>query len=238
MAQGRALSTVLVTGASRGLGLELARQYAQDGWEVLACARAPQKAPDLERLARECEGRVTVHALDVTDFAAVGALALELDGRSIDVLINNAGSMGARGSGFGSSDYAAWNDIFHLNAFAPMRMAEAFAAHVARSAHKKLVSISTIMASMTKNDVGGFYPYRASKAALNAIMVSLAVDLGRRYGIVAAVLHPGWVRTDMGGPRADIDAASSVAGMRRVIGGLSREQAGRFWSYDGTELPW
>jgi len=232
------MPTVLITGASRGLGLELARQYAHDGWEVLACSRSPHTAEELRRLADESEGRLTVHALDVTDFDAVGALARKLEARPIDVLVNNAGTMGARGSGFGSSDFASWNDIFHLNAFAPMRMAEAFAAHVARSAQKKLVSISTVMASMAKNGLGGFYAYRASKAALNAITVSLAVDLGRRYGIIAAVLHPGWVRTDMGGPRADIDAATSVAGMRRIIAGLSREQTGRFWSYDGTELPW
>jgi NAD(P)-dependent dehydrogenase (short-subunit alcohol dehydrogenase family) len=230
--------TVLVTGASRGLGLELARQYVHDGWEVLACARSPHTAQALERLAGTSDGHLSVHALDVTDFGAVGALARKLDGRPIDVLINNAGTMGARGSGFGSSDYAAWDETFHLNTFAPMRVAEAFVAHVAHSGQKKLVSISTIMASMAGNSLGGFYAYRASKAALNAIMVSLAVDLGRRHGIIAAALHPGWVRTDMGGPRADIDAVTSVTGLRRVIAGLSREQAGRFLSYDGTELPW
>lgn len=232
------MPTVLVTGAGRGLGLELVRQYAADGWQVLACARVPGKAPDLQALARESGGRVKVHPLDVTDFAAVGTLARELDGKPIDVLINNAGTMGGRASGFGSTDYAAWDAIFHLNAFAPMRMAEAFAAHVASSAQKKLVSLSTIMASLARNDLGGFYAYRASKAALNAITVSLAIDLGRRHGIVAAVLHPGWVRTDMGGPRADIDAPTSVGGMRRVIAELTMERAGRFWSYDGTELPW
>ncbi|MGH8149229.1 MAG: SDR family oxidoreductase [Steroidobacteraceae bacterium] len=232
------MTTVLVTGASRGLGLELVRQYAAEGWKVLACARAPGKAADLQRLSRESGGRVAVHRLDVTDVEAIGALARELHGQPVDVLINNAGTMGGRGSGFGSSDYAAWDDIFHLNAFAPMRMAEAFAPHVAGSDQKKLVSVSTIMASIARNETGGFYAYRASKAALNALMVSLAIDLGRRHGILAAVVHPGWVRTDMGGPRADIDAPTSVAGMRRIIAGLTKERAGRFWSYDGTELPW
>ncbi len=232
------MPTVLVTGASRGLGLELVRQYAAEGWEVLACARAPQGAEELDRLSHASSGRISIHALDVTDFDAVTALARALDGRPIDVLINNAGAMDARGSGFGSSDFAAWSGIFRLNAFAPMKVAEAFAAHIALSEHKKLVSISTLMASMARNQLGGFYAYRASKAALNAIMVSLSIDLGRRHGIVAAVLHPGWVRTDMGGPRADIDVATSVAGLRRVVAGLTREKAGRFWSYDGTELPW
>jgi NAD(P)-dependent dehydrogenase (short-subunit alcohol dehydrogenase family) len=229
--------TVLVTGASRGLGLEFARQYGAEGWDVLACARAPERAERLQALAASSSGRVTVHPLDVTDFGAIDALARRLQG-PIDVLINNAGTMGSPGGAFGSSNFADWDDTFRLNAFAPMRMAEALAAHVARSAQKKIVSISTIMASMARNNLGGFYAYRASKAALNAIMVSLAIDLARRHGIVAAILHPGWVRTDMGGPRAEIDPRTSVEGMRRVIGGLARERAGRFWAHDGSELPW
>ncbi len=232
------MPTVLITGASRGLGLELVRQYGAEGWGVLACARAPQKAADLQRLAAQSDGRVAVHPLDVTDFAAIDALAGQLAGRAIDILISNAGTMGARGSAFGSIDFAEWDDIFHLNAFAPLKMAEAFAGHLARSSEKKMIAISTIMASMTKNNMGGFYAYRASKAALNAIMVSLSLDLSRRHGIIAATLHPGWVRTDMGGSRADIDPATSVAGMRRVIASLTKEGAGRFWAYDGSELPW
>jgi NAD(P)-dependent dehydrogenase (short-subunit alcohol dehydrogenase family) len=232
------MPTVLVTGASRGLGLELTRQYAADGWDVLACARALDAAPDLRRLADQSSGRVTPQPLDVTDFAAIDSLAQRLRDVSIDVLINNAGTMGGRGSSFGASDFAEWDGIFRLNAFAPLKMAEAFVGHVARSAQRKIVSISTIMASMARNNMGGFYAYRASKAALNAIMVSLAIDLQRRHRIIAAVLHPGWVRTDMGGSRAEIDPQTSVAGMRRVIGELAPAQAGRFWMYDGSELPW
>ena len=211
------MSTALITGASRGLGLELARQYAAEGWEVLACARNPASAAQLASLAAQPGGHIRVLTLDV--------------------LINCAGAMGRRGT-FGASDFAEWEQMFRINAFAPMRMAEAFVAHLARSGQKKLISISTVMASIAGNTMGGFYAYRASKAALNAITSSLAIDLGRRYGIIAAVIHPGWVRTDMGGPRAELDAATSVAGMRRVIAGLTAEQAGRFWSYDGKELPW
>ncbi len=232
------MATVLVTGASRGLGLEFVRQYGAEGWEVLACARAPERAEDLQALAASSAGKVTVHALDVTDFQAIDALAHRLQNVPIDLLINNAGTMGSRGATFGSSDFADWDDTFRLNTFAPMKMAEAFAPHVARGAHKKIVSISTIMASLARNNMGGFYAYRASKAALNAIMVSLAIDLGRRHGIAVAAIHPGWVRTDMGGPRAEIDPRRSVEGMRRVIAGLAREQGGRFWGYDGSELPW
>jgi NAD(P)-dependent dehydrogenase (short-subunit alcohol dehydrogenase family) len=235
------VATVLVTGASRGLGLELARQYAADGWEVIACARAPEAARPLAALAAAADSRISVERLDVTDFGAIDALAKALAGRAIDVLINCAGTMGqgtSGWSGFGKSDFAQWEQIFRLNAFAPIKMAEAFVAHVARSEQKKIVSVSTVMASMARNTLGGFYAYRGSKAALNAMMVSLALDLGRKHAIVAAVLHPGWVRTEMGGPRADIDAPTSVTGMRRVIAALDRERSGRFWAYDGTELPW
>jgi NAD(P)-dependent dehydrogenase (short-subunit alcohol dehydrogenase family) len=232
------MPTVLVTGAGRGLGLELVRQYGAEGWDVLACARALDQARELRRLADQLSGRVTLHPLDVTDFATIDSLAQRLRDVPIDVLINNAGTMGGRASSFGASDFAQWDGIFRLNAFAPLKMAEAFVGHVARSAHKKIVSISTIMASMARNNMGGFYAYRASKAALNAIMVSLAIDLQRRHGIIAAVLYPGWVRTDMGGPRAELDPQTSVIGMRRVIGDLAPAQAGRFWTYDGSELPW
>jgi NAD(P)-dependent dehydrogenase (short-subunit alcohol dehydrogenase family) len=232
------VATVLITGAGRGLGLEFVRQYGSNDWEVLACARDPQRAASLQNIAAESGGRVSLHALDVTDHAAIDALAKKLEGRAVDVLINCAGSMGGRGSSFGASDYAEWEYLFRLNAFAPMKMAEAFVAHVARSEQKKIVSLSTIMASMGRNTLGGFYAYRASKAALNALSVSMALDLGRRHGITASVIHPGWVRTDMGGPRAEIDAPTSVTGMRSVISGLTRDKAGRFWSYDGSELPW
>jgi NAD(P)-dependent dehydrogenase (short-subunit alcohol dehydrogenase family) len=230
--------TVLVTGASRGLGLEFARQYGADGWDVLGCTRAPDRADALQALAGDSSGRVAIHALDVTDFGAIDSLARRLQGVPIDVLINNAGTMGSRGGGLGSSDLVEWEHMFRLNAFAPLKMAEAFAGNIARSTQKRLVSLSTVMASMARNNMGGFYAYRASKAALNAIMVSLAIDLGRRHGIVAATLHPGWVRTDMGGPRAEIDPRTSVEGMRRLIAGLVPEKAGRFWAYDGSELPW
>jgi NAD(P)-dependent dehydrogenase (short-subunit alcohol dehydrogenase family) len=232
------MKNVLVTGASRGLGLELVRQYSADGWQVVACARSPKQDDELGRIAAASQGRVEIQPLDVTDFAAIDSLARELDGRAIDLLLNVAGSMGARGKAFGSSDFAEWEALFRLNTFAPMKMAEAFAPHVARSNERKIVSVSTLMASMAKNTLGGFYAYRASKAALNAVVVSMALDLGRRHGIVAAVIHPGWVRTDMGGPRADIDAATSVAGMRQVIAGLTKDRAGKFWSYDGSEIPW
>jgi NAD(P)-dependent dehydrogenase (short-subunit alcohol dehydrogenase family) len=119
-----------------------------------------------------------------------------------------------------------------------MKMAEAFVQQVARSGQKKIVSLTSIVGSIAKNNVGSLYSYRGSKAALNAVMKSLAIDLGRKHQIIAIPLHPGWARTEMGGPKADIDATTSVAGMRAVIAGLDKSKAGRFWMYNGEELPW
>jgi NAD(P)-dependent dehydrogenase (short-subunit alcohol dehydrogenase family) len=246
--KGLPMPTVLVTGANRGLGLELVRQYAADGWQVVACAREPGRAAELATLAAAAgsPARVEVRPLDVEDHAAIDALAQRLAGRAIDVLINCAGTMGkgsfaAQGltfGRFGDSDFDDWMRTLRINAIGPMKMAEAFVGHVARSEQKKLVNVTSIIGSIAKNQIGGLYAYRASKAALNAITRSLAIDLGRSHGIIATVLHPGWARTDMGGPRADIDATTSVTGMRRVIAGLDRDKAGRFWMYDGSELPW
>jgi NAD(P)-dependent dehydrogenase (short-subunit alcohol dehydrogenase family) len=226
------MPTVFVTGANRGLGLEFARQYGGEGWQVHACVRSPEKATELRQLKN-----VTVHQLDVTDFAAVDGLARELSTVAIDVLINCAGTMG-RTTAFGASNFADWETVFRVNTFAPMKVSEAFVPHVAKSDQKKIVSLTSLMASIADNELGGFYSYRSSKAALNAIMRSMAIDLGRKHGIIAGLMHPGWVRTDMGGPRATLEPAESVAGMRKVIAGLTKEKAGRFWSWDGTEAPW
>ena len=240
------MATVLITGANRGLGLEFARQYAALGWQVIACARRPDTATALLALARDSAGRVTVEQLDVTDHASVDAAAHRLEGQAIDVLLNNAGTMG-RGTTthagfpsnrFGEIDYADWEEIFRVNVEGPMKVTEAFVEHVARSAGRKVVALSSVVGSIASNTSGGLYAYRASKAALNACMKSLAIDLGRSHGLVVAMLHPGWVRTDMGGPRADIDAPESVAGLLRVVDGLDAEKSGRFWRYDGSELPW
>lgn len=245
------MPTVLVTGAGRGLGLEFARQYAADGWQVIGTVRDPARAAALDGIARAHPGRVRIETLDVTDFASIDALAARLRGDAggplpIDVLINSAGTMGGGSFAqagmnmgkFGSSDFDDWQYVFRVNVAAPMKMAEAFIQHVAASGERKLVALSSIIGSIAKNQIGGMYAYRATKAGLNAVLRSLAIDLGRKHQVCVASLHPGWVRTDMGGPRADIDAATSVAGMRQVIAGLNPERAGRFWMYDGSELPW
>jgi len=240
------MPTILITGTSRGLGLECVRQYAAADWQVLACARRPADSVDLVALAADYPQRIRLLTLDVTDHAAVDRLAVALEATPIDVLLNSAGTMGsgsfardglAFGS-FGNSDFEDWAQVFRLNVLGSMKMAEAFVMHVARSEQKKIVTLTSMLGSVANNRIGGLYAYRASKAAVNAIMKSMSIDLAKSHGIAATALHPGWVRTELGGPNADIDAATSVAGMRRVIDALTLANAGRFWVYDGSELPW
>lgn len=231
------MSAILVTGANRGLGLEFVRQYASDGWGVLACCRHPDQARELKQLAGR-HANVSVHALDVADHKQIDALAHSLHEVALDVLLNNAGMYGgAEEESFGTLKYPVWEHELRVNTLAPAKMAEAFASHVARSDKRLIASISSLMGSMADNGSGGSYLYRSSKAALNAVMVSLAHDLApRKIGVL--VLHPGWVKTDMGGPNAEITPETSVRGMREVIEGFKLKSSGQFIAYDGAQLPW
>lgn len=226
------MPTVLITGAARGLGLEFTRLYAARGWRVLACARDPGA---LKGVA----GDIHPHRLEVTDYAAVKALAGTLSGEAIDVLICNAGVGGSRGStaqDLGHFEPAEWHRIFEINALAPLMMAEAFVEHVARSQQKKLVAITSILGSLASNN-GGRYFYRASKTALNMEWNCLARDLEPR-GIICVALHPGWVQTDMGGATAPLTIDQSVPAMVKTIDGFRPSDNGRYIQYDGKELPW
>lgn len=227
------MPTVLITGTSRGLGLEFTRQYAADGWKVIATCRDPAGAGDLGAV----QGDVAIEPLDVRDPGAIGALAEKLSGEAIDVLINNAGIYGPRPVTMDSVDFEAWDGVFRTNAMAPLAVTAAFAPQVARSADKVVATVTSRMGSIADNEAGGDYTYRSSKAAVNAVMKSLAVDLGN-VGIKVVLLHPGWVRTDMGGAGAAIDPPESIAGMRAVIAGLDASDSGGFFNYDGRPLPW
>ena len=227
------MPTVLITGASRGLGLEFARQYAGDGWPVIATCRDPDTAAELKSL----DGQVDIHALDVTDRVAIGDLARTLESQPVDLLLNNAGVYGPRDLDFGEIDFDGWAHVLRVNTLAPLAVSECFVDHVAASGLKLIVAITSRMGSVALNETGGSYLYRSSKAALNAAMKSLSLDLKPR-GITVAVLHPGWVRTDMGGPGASIDAPVSISGLRRVIAGLGPRDSGKFFNHDGEEIPW
>ena len=226
------MPTVLITGANRGIGLEFARSFAAEGWSVHACCRQPDKASRLKAVA----GEVALHRLDVTNGLQVAGLARELADQPLDLLLNNAGIYGPR-TGFAQTDYDEWAPVFQVNTMAPLRMAERFVAQVARSERKLIANISSKMGSIGDNARGGSYIYRSSKAALNMIVKSLSVDLAGR-GIAVVAFHPGWVQTDMGGPEAALTAADSVAGMHAVIDRLGPPDNGKFFNYDGSEIPW
>jgi NAD(P)-dependent dehydrogenase (short-subunit alcohol dehydrogenase family) len=231
------MQTVLITGANRGIGLEFTRQYLDDGWQVLACCRDPKKADALNGLAADHEALEMV-PLDVSDMASVSKAANALEGRAIDLLINNAGIFGPRDrAALGDVDYDGWAEVMDVNVMGPMRVAGAFAANLALSTHPVLATISSKMGSMGANVSGGNYIYRSSKAAVNAVVKCLSLDLGPK-GVIVAAFHPGWVQTDMGGGAADITVEESVTGMRRVIAGLKAQDNGGFFNYDGAPLPW
>ena len=223
------MNTALITGAARGLGLEFVKQYAAKGWTVHACAREPAA---LKRV----KGDIHTHPLEVTDHEAVKALSKKLAGEAIDVLICNAGVAGREAADLGSIDPVVWRQTFEVNTLAPLMMAEAFVDHVGRSTDRKLVAISSALGSIARND-GARYAYRASKAALNMEWKSLARDTSGN-GLICVVLHPGWVQTDMGGSGATLTISQSVPAMVNVIDALKSSDSGRFFNYDGSEIPW
>lgn len=233
VAAGEPVPTLLVTGANRGLGLALARQYAGAGWTVHATARDPDRAQALRGLA----GAVTVHRLDIADPDQVAALAAALDGVAIDLLINNAGINVTEHTELDDLDYDGWADDFRVNTIAPLRLSAALADNVARSARRTIAFMSSRAGSITANIAGGRYRYRSTKAALNAAVRSLALDLLPR-GVICVAVHPGWARTDMGGPRAPISPEASAIALEALFDRLEPHHAGHFLNYDGTELPW
>ncbi len=206
------MSSLLVTGANRGIGLEFCRQYAVDGWNVIACARGLDQAADLLGLARQ-HASISLHPLDVTDYAQLAELSAELEDRAIDILINNAALFGPRSVFPTVAELAGWRQTLEVNTIAPMMVASAFIPHLARSELKLIANLSSRVGSVADNSSGSNTPYRSSKAALNQVNKNLAINLAAK-GITAIVLHPGWVQTTMGGPNALISTAQSVDGMR------------------------
>jgi len=225
------LPTVLVTGANRGIGLEFVKSFAADGWRVHACARNMEKAKEVRAL----EGDVVCHKQDVTNGLKVASLARSIAEEPIDVLINNAGQRGPK-TGFGATDYDAWASVLQVNTLAPLRLVERFIGHVEKSERKLVLNISSRLGSIAECS-GDDYIYRSSKAALNMVTRTLSRDLQDR-GVTVVSIHPGWVRTDMGGSAAAISPGESVAGIRKLIDGLTTKDSGGFFNFDGTPLEW
>lgn len=223
-------ATALVTGANRGLGLEFARQLKAGGFQVIGTARKPGEATELRALG------VRVEQLDVSDAASVNALAARLDGLPIDLLINNAGMMGHNAPSFAATDFDKILATFDVNSMGPMRVTQALLDNLLAGEGKTVIQISSGLGSIGNNQ-GGYYGYRSSKAALNMLNKSLALELAEQ-GLVCVVLHPGWVQTRMGGAEAPLVAVDSVSGMLSVIDKLQPQDNGRFLDYQGNELPW
>jgi len=228
---------ILVTGANRGIGLEMVKMAVSRQWQVRACCRNPHVAEKLNEVARMSAGLVSVHTLDISDKAQIQALAYELRGDVIDMLINNAGVYGAMAHEFGNVDEQNWLETFKVNTIGPLNMAEAFVEHIARSKKKTIATLSSKMASMDDNASGGSYIYRSSKAALNAVVKSMSIDLAPK-GICCVLLHPGWVKTDMGGPYAEITTRESVKHMFTILDKTTLDDTGSFYEIDGSIIKW
>jgi NAD(P)-dependent dehydrogenase (short-subunit alcohol dehydrogenase family) len=227
------MPSVLITGANRGIGLALTRQYAAEGWRVMATCRDPGSATELQ----EIDGDVDIYALDVTSDESVAQLATSLRGQTIDVLFNNAGINLQKGEPVSAVDFGSWAKTFETNVYAPTRVANAFHDHVAGSERKVMAFTSSRMGSIELGSGPGSMTYRSSKTALNMAVKCMSMELADE-GVICVLFHPGHVRTDMGGKAAPVGPDESAAGMRAVIQTLTPEDNGTFRNYDGETLPW
>ncbi len=240
------MPSLLVTGASRGLGLEICRQYAAADWRVHACCRSLGSTDQLKRLADATNQRVSLHKMDVNDAGEVQAVAKALAGHPIDILVNNAGVADSYGIGvvegkddpdLKNYDMEGWLALLNTNVIGQGRVTGAFADHVARSERKLIVMMASGLSSIANTWQGGRYAYRTSKAALNMLMRGVGAWLQPR-GITVVSIAPGWTRTELGGPNAYNSVEDAVAGMRGVIDRLTLDDTGTYWNYDGKRLPW
>ncbi|WP_270373783.1 SDR family oxidoreductase [Marinicauda sp. Alg238-R41] len=231
------MPTALITGANRGIGLGHTRSLLERGWSVHAAVRDPKGAKDLLALGKAgYDGELVVHSYDAREADAAKKLARDVTG-PLDILFANAGVMGPKAQGFGDLDFDAYLDAQRVNVMAPLALAEAFADQVAASALKVMALQSSRMGSIADNDSGGRYAYRASKAALNAVGKSLSVDL-KDKGVIVLILHPGWVRTDMGGDQGLLTVEECVEGQLDLIARANPAMSGRFYHVNGQDLPW
>lgn len=221
------MGTVLITGANRGIGLEMAKQYADNGWNVIGTARDTEKATDLNAISN-----VKTMQLDAADDSSVDSFTRALGDQPIDIYINNAGIYGPQ-----EFDRDGWLELMNVNVVAPVKLANALKDNVAKSSDKKMVVISSQVGSIAENESGDMMYYRSSKAAVNQAWKSLA-NQWKDDGLTLTMLHPGWVQTDMGGPHADLTPQESVSGMRQVIDNLGPDKTGTFHDYSGREIPW
>jgi len=230
------MPTVLITGANRGIGLELTRCYAARGDTVIACCRSPEQADDLRQLKDQTNDCVIIHQLDVTDDNSIAALKASLGSMAIDILVNNAGIIGPEKQSTREMDFDGFLHTLNVNTVSPLRMLQAFLGPLTASDAPKAITISSYMGSFTSLATDRI-AYRTSKAAVNRVMCAAAQDL-KSDNIIIALIHPGWVKTDMGGSNADITSPQSAAGIVEVIDSLNIDKTGGFFAWDGSEIQW
>ena len=230
------MTTVLITGANRGIGLELTRRYQEDGAQVLAVCRDLGNAGALQDLVESATGTLTILECDVTSETDVAALAEKVGTRTIDLLINNAGIMGPERQNRDDMDYEGWAETFAVNSMAPLRISQKLLDNVAASEHPRIVTVTSQMGQLSRQSTGA-YAYRTSKTAANMVMHLLHLELNPK-GIICIPCHPGWVQTDMGGAAADITVEESASGLKTLFDNLTQEQSGRFWAWNGSEMEW
>ncbi|VAW50272.1 Short-chain dehydrogenase [hydrothermal vent metagenome] len=228
---------ILITGANRGIGLEMVRYSMEQGWRVFACCRNPHNADELFNIAKSSNGQISVHIADMQELSTLQALSYELRNDAIDMLINNAGLYGSDKNKFGSVDVESWLQVFQVNSIAPLKMVEAFSQQLQMGKLKVVACMSSKMGSMADNGYGSSYIYRSSKAALNAVVKSLSIDL-KELGIITVALHPGWVKTEMGGPNAEISTRECVEQLFSHLSKLNEQDSGRFIDINGADILW
>lgn len=231
------MKTVLITGANRGIGLEHTRSFAARGIRVFAATRSPDNAEDLTKLASVHPGHITILGYDAVKPDACADVKRVIGHTPIDLLLANAGSMGGASQAFGSVDIEDMLNLVRINALAPLKLVEALEDNIASSERKLIAFQSSLMGSIGDNSSGGYYAYRVSKAALNMIAKGVSNDL-RSRGVIAVTLHPGWVKTRMGGQNAPVTVEQSVAGQQRLFDGLTSKDSGHFFNFDGKKLAW
>jgi len=226
------MTTILITGTNRGIGLEFVKQYAAEGADIIATCRAPAKADALKSIA----GNIRIMALDVGDTASIAALKRDLADTALDIVINNAGLGDPPKAAPGTIDMDVWLNVFRVNSAAPFAVALALKDNLKKGRDKKLVTLTSVLGSIAENG-GGMYVYRASKAAVNSVMRGLSKDWAKD-GIAVGIFHPGWVQTDMGGKGAPVKPQDSVKGLRARIAELSMKTSGTFRDFENREIPW
>ncbi|KTC87520.1 MULTISPECIES: SDR family oxidoreductase [Legionella] len=231
------MKTILITGASRGLGLEFARQLSAQGENVIATCRHPAGASVLQDLGKKRDN-LSIITLDVSDERSIARLVDLLGDRPIDWLINNAGITGTQGVTIGNIERENFLNVMNVNCFGALKVSEALLPNLLKSEDKLIVNMTSRLGSISDNQWGRAYAYRASKAALNCVMHAFAMDVAE-LGVKVLLLHPGWVQTELGGSQADIDAATSITAMLKVIeANKTNSHADVMHTYEGKTVDW